>query len=240
MSERDAADAHPEAGSIQGGENQSDESGLTVEDAVASSFDDWDRGENGIAEGEREGMGKWLKGHADHAGTSVSEGLGALVQTAAVLRNSDQQTKREMLGHLADTYDIRPFPSAEEQAPQVDEFGDPVGQHPQPALTEDQAAATVSQFVAANPVCEDETIARTMIEVAAEMRRQGLVANLPTMLHHAPANDPRYSEAARATQESAHTARARAAAVQVSGGGSVTPSGGGDDVGDILDELVPR
>ena len=60
------------------------------------------------------------------------------------------------------------------------------------------------------------------------------------MLKWAIQTDPHY--AAQATQESAHTARAKAAAVQVAGGGSVTRGGGAgsDDVGDILDELIPR
>ena len=240
MTDDAAADAHPEGGAIQGGEAPSDQSGMTTDDAAESAFDDWDRSEHGIAEGERQGMGGWLKSHADYAGTTVREGLESLVTTAAVLRNGDQGAKREMLGFLVDNYDVRGVPGDDAPAPQFDEFGVPVGQNMQPALTEDQAASTVAQFVAANPVCEDEAIASTMIAVAADMRRQGLVANLPTMLHHALAADPRYSQEARASQESSHAARAKAAAVQVSGGANFTPSGGGDDVGDILDELVPR
>ena len=240
MTDDVATDAHPEAGAIQGGEAPSDQRGMTPDDAAASSYDDWDRSQHGIAEGERQDMGGWLKGHADYANTTVREGLESLVTTAAVLRNGAQEQKREMLGFLVDNYDVRGVPGDDVPAPQFDEFGVPVGQNMQPALTEAQAAATVSEFVAANPVCEDEAIASTMIAVAADMRRQGFVADLPTMLHHALAADPRYAQEARATQESDHAARAKAAAVQVSGGGSVTPSGGGDEVGDILDELVPR
>ena len=236
----DVADAHPEAGAIQGGEGPSDATGMTAEDAVSSAYDDWDRSQHGIAEGERQGVGGWLKNHADHAGTTVRAGLENLVQTAAVLRNGDQATKREMLGFLVDNYDVRAVPGDDAPPPQFDEFGDPVGQ-PQQPQTEDQFTATVNSFVEANPVCKDEAIAQSMINVAADMKAKGFKPDLQTMLHHALANDPRHSEQARQAEENAHVARARAAGGQISGGGSVAPRGGGsDDVGDILDELVPR
>ena len=148
----DTADAHPEAGSIQGGERPSDESGMSVDDAATSAYDDADRAQNGIAEGEREGMGQWLKSHADHAGTTVHEGLQSLVQTAAVIRNGDQATKREMLGFLVDQYGVRGVPGVEEPAPQFDEFGDPVGRAPQQAIASEAAAMEgVHEFIRANP-----------------------------------------------------------------------------------------
>ena len=237
----DTADAHPEAGSIQGGERPSDESGMSVDDAATSAYDDADRAQNGIAEGEREGMGQWLKSHADHAGTTVHEGLQSLVQTAAVIRNGDQATKREMLGFLVDQYGVRGVPGVEEPAPQFDEFGDPVGRAPQQAIASEAAAMEgVHEFIRANPIVEDPAIHQSMLEVAAEMQRQGYAPHLPTMLEHAITSDPRYSEQARRAQEAEHLARAREGTGQVSGGGTVTPSAKSDDVGAILDELIPR
>ena len=151
--------------------NPFDGKGMTPDDAAETAFNDWDAKAHGIAESARKPVGQWLQGHADAAGTTIETGLQSLVNTAAVLRNGNQPEKREMLGHLIDEYNVRGVPGVEEAAPQFDEFGDPVGQHPQQALTEDQAAASsVSQFVADNPICEDPAIAKTMIDVAADMR----------------------------------------------------------------------
>ena len=94
-----------------------DGKGMTAEDAATAAYDGWDEAEHGISEGDRKEMGGYLKFHADAAGTDVKTGLGALVETAAVLRNASQEDKRGMLGHLADTYDIRPMPSAEAPTP---------------------------------------------------------------------------------------------------------------------------
>ena len=217
-----------------------DESGMSVADAVESAYNDWDGAEHGISEGERKDVGGYLKFHADHAGTDVKTGLGALVETAAVLRNGSQEDKRGMLGHLADTYNITPMPSAEAPTQTHDEFGDPVEQTQQtPLATEAEATVAIDEFIRANPIVEDEAIMGRMIEVAADMQRQGYAPHLPTMLQHALAADPRYSDSVRQEQEQSHLARAKQGTGQVTGGGSVSPSRGtSDDVSDILNELI--
>ena len=214
-----------------------DESGMSAEDAATSAYDDWDRGQNGIAEGEREPMGKWLKDHADAAGTDVKTGLGALVETAAVLRNGSQEDKRGMLGHLADTYAITPMPSAEAPTQAHDEFGDPVEQAP--FATEAESTEVVRNFIETNPAAGDPQIQDAMLQVAEMMRNQGYAPRLETMFQAAIDADPRFSRSARQTQEADHLERARTADVQVTGGGSVSPSRSqSDDVGDILNELI--
>ena len=106
---------------------------------------------------------------------------------------------------------------------------------------EGQANAAIQTFVAANPIAQDGEIQERMISVAQDMRAQGYQPRLDVMLSHAVQNDPRYSEQARRSQEDAQVSRAKSANVQISGGGN-SPSGAGQsaDVGDILDELVPR
>ena len=218
-----------------------DGKGMTVDDALTSAYDDDDRSQNGIAEGERETMGKWLKSNADHVGTTVRDGLVNLVDTATVLRNGSQDQKRQMLGHLIDNHNVRPEPTAE-AAPQYDATGDPdMAQPLRPILDQQQANAAVSDFVQSNPVAGDPSIQAAMISVAEDMVRQGHTPHLPTMLQHAVQGDPRYSQAAAQAQEADQVARAKAANVQVSGGGKSTGAAGqSSDVGDILDELVPR
>lgn len=100
-----------------------DESGMSAGDAAASAYDDHDRVHNGIAEGERESFGQYLKGHADHVGVGVTEGVGVLVDTAVVLRNGSQDQKRQMIGHMIDNHDIRPETTAE--SPQAVEYVTP-------------------------------------------------------------------------------------------------------------------
>ena len=224
-----------------GGERPSDEHGQSVSDAVEGSYDEWDRSEHGIAEGDRKQLGGWLGEHAAAAGTTIETGLQSLVETASVLRNADQQTKRTMIGHLADTYDVRPYPSAAELAPPLDEFGDPVSGAAPPIASEARVQSVVDEFVRANPVAADPAIQQAMIDQVESMGRQGQMADLPTLLQHAIARDPRYSEQARQAHDNEQVARAKSAAVQVSGAGNVrSPSGGSADIGDILDELVPR
>ena len=78
-----------------------------------------------------------------------------------------------------------------------------------------------------------------MIEIASDMQRQGFQPHLPTMLQHAVARDPRYSEAAKQAQEADQVARAKAANVQISGGGASTgATGKSDEIGDIIGEMV--
>ena len=93
------------------------------------------------------------------------------------------------------------------------------------------------EFIRNNPIVEDPAIHDGMLQVAAAMTAQGLQPDLATMLQHAVARDPRYS---RQAQEAEHLARAREGTGQVSGGATVTPSAKSDDIGDILDQLIPR
>lgn len=219
---------------------QSDEAGMSVEDAATSAYDDHDRAENGIAEGERAPMGKWLKYNADYVGTTVRDGLESLVGTASALRNGSQQEKRAMLGHLIDEYQVSPEPTTE-AAPPYDETGDAdFGQPLTPILDQQQANEAVSDFVAQNPAAGDPAIQQAMILVAEDMQSKGHTPHLPTMLHQAIQGDPRFNEGVRRSQEQDDVARAKAASVQVSGGGSTAPKGTTDDIGDILDQMIPR
>lgn len=99
----------------------------------------------------------------------------------------------------------------------------------------------VQDFVAANPVAADPQIQEIMIDVAADMRSKGYEPRLDVMLRHAVASDPRYSEQARQAHQADEVARAKSGSVQISGGANSTGAAGqSSDVGDILDELVPR
>ena len=236
----DAVDAHPEAGSIQGGEAASDSSGMSVEDAASSAYDDWDRGHNGIAEGERENLGQHLKFHADSPGTTVIGGLNALIEPAVALRHGDLTTKREVIGSLIDEYGVHPVPEAE-PAPVAPEYGQPaLGDEGQTIATEQAALDAVEQFAQANPIMRDERIQDHMAFIAHDMRRQGFTPTLQATFEHAVNADPRYSPQARQAQEAQHIEQAKAASVQISGGGNVTPNQVSDDLGAIIGELVPR
>ena len=239
----DAADAHPEAGKIQGGEAPSDESGMSMDDAVSSAFDDHQRATDGIAEGERESLGKHLKFHADSAGTTVIGGLNALIEPAVALRHGDLTTKREVIGNLIDEYNVHPVPEAE-PAPVAVEYGQPAHDGAgQPITTEEQALDAVAQFANEHPGAQDELVVDHMTFLAHDMRRQGITPTLEAVYHYATVNDPRFSESARQAQaqgqEAAHLARARAGAVQVAGSGNVTPSAPSDDLDAIIREQIP-
>ncbi len=239
-------DAHPEAGNAQG-EEQSDASGQTVDDAVESAYDTWDEGQHGIAEGDRVPMGQWLQRHARDAGTTVKGGLESLVATTAVLRGGDQEQKRQMIGHLVDQYGIRERPGAENPAPAIDEFGDPAAQYPQESVTPYAASvgeivgadpAAVGQFLAANPIARDPQIQVAMVEVAQEMLRQGLQPDGQTMLSVAIDQvGPREPQQA---QDARHVAQARAASGQVSGSGNSAANQASDDLDAVLNELTPQ
>lgn len=234
------ANPNPNPGGYAG-EAPPDDSGMSVEDAATSAYDDHDRAENGIAEGEREPMEKWLKYNADYAGTTVRDGLVNLVDTASVLRNGSQAEKRAMLGHVIDEHQISPEPTAE-AAPQYVATGDPdMGLPSRPILDPQQANDAVADFVQANPVAGDPAIQQAMIEVAEDMQRKGHAPHLGTMISVAVQADPRFNERVKRDQEDAQVEKAKAASVQVSGGGNSTSAAGKSaDVGDILDELVPR
>ena len=64
-----------------------DGKGMTPGDAATSAYDDHDRHHNGIAESEREGLGKFLKHHADAVGTNVIDGVNSLIDPAVTLRH---------------------------------------------------------------------------------------------------------------------------------------------------------
>ena len=139
---------------LDAGEAAPDETGMSVEAAATSAYDDHDRAENGIAGGERETMGKLLKTNAYYAGTTVRDGLTSLVATASALRNGSQQEKRQMLGHLIDEHQISPEPTTE-AAPQLDATGDAdFGQPLQPILDQQQANEAVSGFCGGEPGSE--------------------------------------------------------------------------------------
>ena len=232
----DAVDAHPEAGNIQGGEAASDASGMSVEDAATSAFDDWDRGQNGIAEGERENVGQYLKYHADSAGTTVIGGLNAIIEPAVALRHGDLTTKREVIGSLIDEYNVHPVPEAE-AAPAPVEYGQPaLDAEGQPVATGEQAVEAIEQFAQANPIMRDERIQDHMAFIANDMRRQGFQPTLEAVYSHAVNSDPRYSPQARQAQEAQEVAQAKAASVQVSGGGRSAPSS--SNVSDDLDDII--
>ena len=211
--------------------------GMSVDDAVASAYDDHDRAHNGIAEGERESVGKYLKGHADAVGVSVIDGLTSLIEPAVTLRHGSMKDKRALLGHIVDNYGIEDVPTVQSQAP---EYGPPAaGADGQPIITEAEAEATVAQFISANPIAQDEQIQDFMIHVVGDMRSRGYQPDLAQAYEIAVANHPHYSAQAQGARQADEVARARAASVQVSGAGSSSPNQTSDDVGDIINELTP-
>ena len=252
----DAVDAHPEAGAIQGGEAASDASGMSVEDAATSAFDDWDRGQNGIAEGERENVGQFLKFHADSAGTAVIGGLNSLIEPAVALRHGSMEEKRGVINGILDDYGITPLPMAEPE-PVAVPYGQPAHDgEGQPIATDQEALDAVNQFASDHPGAQDERVVDYMTHIAHDMRRQGLQPTLEAVYHHATVNDPRFSASAReaqATQRREAAARQQAAdpervakakqgSVQVSGSGSSGPSNpdASDDLDDIIREQFGR
>ena len=236
MSDVNSNDAHPEAGAIQGGEAASDSSGMTPDDAASSAYDDWDRGHNGIAEGERENVGQFLKSHADSAGVPVIGGLNSLIEPAVTLRHGDMTAKREVIGSLIDEYGVHPIPEAE-AAPVPAEYGEPaLGAEGQPVATGEQAVEAIEQFAQANPIARDQRIQDHMTFIAHDMRRQGFQPTLEAVYQHAVNADPRYSPQARQAQEAQEVAQAKAASVQVSGGGRSAPSN--PDASDDLDDII--
>ena len=222
------------------GEAAPDESGMDVETAAASAYDTWDEKEHGISEADRTEWGPELKKVADHEGTNVRDGINVLVSSHINKRYGSPEIKRQALGADIDAYQINPMPSAE-AAPQVFDHGNAGSETGQVIENEAQASVAVQDFVAANPIAQDPTIQEIMVDVAQDMRRQGFQPRLDAVLHHALQADPRYNDQAKQAQEANQVARARAANVQVSGAGnSTTAAGQSADVGDILDELVPR
>ena len=177
MSDVNSNDAHPEAGAIQGGEAASDSSGMTPDDAASSAYDDWDRGHNEIAEGERENVGQFLKSHADSAGVPVIGGLNSLIEPAVTLRHGDMTAKREVIGSLIDEYGVHPIPEAE-AAPVPAEYGEPaLGAEGQPVATGEQAVEAIEQFAQANPIARDQRIQDHMTFIAHDYEAARFPAN---------------------------------------------------------------
>ena len=219
------------------GEDVTTDEGMSIADAATSAFDDADRRENGIAEGERENLGKYLKGHADAVGTTVIAGLNSLIEPAITMRHGTQDQKRALLGHFVDEYEIRDIPAAQSQPV---EYGPPAaGADGQPVVSEAEGMAVVERFISENPVAADEVIQDHMIHIIGDMRAQGFRPDLGRALEIATANHPRYSEQAQAARQAGEVARAKAASVQVSGSGTTSPNQAGDDLASILDELTP-
>ena len=231
---------NPNPGGFEGDQGASDASGMTPTDAAESAFDDWDEQQHGISESARTVWGPELKKVADHEGTNVRDGINTLVSSHINKRYGTPDIKRQALGADIDAYQINPMPTVEAE-PQAFDHGNPVAETGQVFENEGQAQAAIEDFVAANPVAADPTIQDLMVDVAQDMRRQGYQPRLDAVLHHAMQNDPRFSEQARQAHDADQVARARAADVQVSGGARSTGAGvQSSDVGDILDELVPR
>ena len=225
---------------LDAGEAAPDESGMDVGTAVESAFDDWDEREHGISESARTVWGPELKKVADHEGTNVRDGINALVSSHINKRYGSPEIKRQAIGADIDAYQINPLPT--EAAPQAVEHITPVADTGHVIETEGQANAAIQTFVATNPIAQDGEIQERMISVAQDMRQRGFQPDLTTMLHHAVQGDPRFNEQVRQAQQADEVARAKAANVQISGGGNSTVAGLSKptDIGDILDELVPR
>ena len=195
--------------------------GMTPDDAAESAFDDWDEQEHGISEAGRRAWGPELQRIAAHEGTNVRDGINTLVHQHISKRYGSQSHRRDAVGAEMDFYEIHPPPETPATPPQVvDEFGDLVGQ-PEAHPFEDE-------FLAANPIARDPQVHAGMIRVAEDMVRQNFRPDLDTMLR------------VTLEQADAEVKRAKAASVQVSGAGNVSPQVQSDDVGAILDELIPR
>ena len=231
------------------GEAPSDTSGMTVDDAVASSFDDHDRLHNGISEGERVEVGQHLKGLADSVGVSVRDGLDSVIRPFIDLGSGDVKKQRAVIDGLIDHYDVHPVPEAA-PARVEDE---------QSFATEEQAQNAVQRFTEANPLAADPQIRSAMINIATDVRRQGVQPYLEEVYAAAVSGDPRFAgqvreaqaEQAKQQRHAEHqrqasdperVARAKQAGVQVSGGGRSAPSSSSpsDDLDDIIREQFGR
>ena len=241
--------SNPNPGSSAGGigpgqqevvEAASDATGMSVDDAVTSAFDDWDTKEHGISESDRVQWGPELQKVATQEGTNVRDGINTLVSSHINKRYGSPEIKRLALGADIDTYQINALPTAE-AAPEAVDHGSAMAETGQVIQNEEQASAVIQDFVTANPVAADPQIQELMVDVATDMRAKGYQPRLDAVLHHALQADPRFSEQARQASDADQVGRARAANVQVSGSGNSTSvAGQTTDVGAILDELVPR
>ena len=221
-------------------EDVTTDDGMSVDDAVSSSFDDWDRGENGIAEGEREHLCQHLKSHADAVGVTVIDGINSLLEPAIAFHTGDLTAKRKVIWDLIDAHNIHPVPEAE-PAPVPVEYGPPAhdGNGGQ-VVSEEAGMAHVQEFIAANPVAADELTQDHMTHIVADTRAQGYQPDLGRALEIAIQHHPRYSESARQAVEAEHLTRAKQGTGQVSGGGNMTPNTVSDDLDDIISEQLGR
>lgn len=211
-------------------EPASDDSGMTPHDAAASAYDDHDRAHHGIAEGEREEVGGYLKHHADAANVTVRDGLVHLVETNNALMHGDQNQKRAIVGDLIDNNNVRAEPT----------YGEAVAA--QPYATIEQASGAVDNFMAQNPAASDPTIYASMVAIAQDMTQRGFQPDLATAFQHAVQGDPRYqaeaSRSQRIAKEDAKVARAKAASVQVSGAGNSGGSVTSEEISDIVSDQL--
>ena len=219
-------------------EDTTNNDGMSVADAASSAYDDAERATDGIAEGERENLGKHLKSHADAVGVTVIDGLNSLLEPAVALHTGDLTAKRKVIGDLIDAHNIHPIPQDEAPPARV-EYGPPAhdGNGGQ-VVSEEAGLAHVQDFISANPVAADELIQDHMTHIVADMRAQGYQPDLGRALEIAIQHHPRYSESARQAAEADHLARAKQGTGQVSGGGTVTPNTVSDDLDDILREQL--
>ena len=231
LSERAEAPSDPDWNAPTNPDAPFDGKGMTVDDAVASSYDDHQTATDGIAEGDRVKIGQNLKYHADSAGVSVVDGLDALLQPAITLRHGSQQDKRALMGHFVDEYAVQDVPMAAQAAPA--EYG------PAEGATAAENRTTVENFIAANPIAADAQIQEGMTHVLGDMARQGFQPDLGRALQIAIDHHPHYSQQAQQAQQAGQVAEARAAAVQVSGSGTSSPNQTSDDLADIISELTP-
>ena len=156
-------------------------------------------------------VGQYLKGHADAAGTTVRDGLNALIQPAVELRHGNIETKRQVIGRIIDDYSVQPMPMAEPEQP-LDEFGDPV-QGAAASVTEDAMLGQVQAFGELHPDAFETEVYNGMLRVNSDMSRQGFEPDLETAYQHS-----------LRAKEGDHLSRAKQAGVQVSGAGNTSPN----------------
>ena len=105
----------------------------------------------------------------------------------------------------------------------LDEGGDPVQGAAAAFVTEEAMLETVQSFTALHPDAMDPVVHDGMLNVLADMGRQGFKPNLETAYQHAIKS-----------RDGEHLSRDKAASVQVSGGGNTSPSSPSDDLDDII------
>lgn len=204
------------------------------------------RAENGMTNREAAALGRKWAPYAERLGTTVAAGADALMGTEYAFRNGSQEEKRKMLGGWVDDYQVQPEPvMAPEGAAMYDMDGNltPAGQHMAQQQQQVQhyagAVNAVQQFAEARTSDGQPmhpyfaAVYDDMTALARQDVQQGRQPQLADLYHR--------SVNARMAQ-AADVQRAKAASVSVAGSGGPAPGAGGrsDDIGDILDDLVPK